>query len=55
MHTVAMSQICSVTKQRELIRSTGDALEKGKSSIMLGNSFCDVTRMLGNMAAAEDK
>ena len=49
----AMSKICDVTMQRELIRSTGDALEKGKSSIMLGNSFVDVTRMLGNMAAAE--
>jgi regulator of protease activity HflC (stomatin/prohibitin superfamily) len=47
----AMSKICDVTMQRELIRSTGNAIEKGKSSIVLGSSFCDVTRMLGNMVA----
>eukprot|EP00946_MAST-07B_sp_MAST-7B-sp1_P003138 g3138.t1 len=45
----AMSKICDVTQQRELIRSTGDALEKGKSSVLLGKSFVDVTRMIGGM------
>jgi regulator of protease activity HflC (stomatin/prohibitin superfamily) len=45
----AMSKICDVTQQRELIRSTGDALEKGKSSVLLGKSFVDVTRMISGM------
>ena len=45
----AMSKISPVTQQRELIRSTGDAIEKGKSSILLGRSFVDVTRMLSGI------
>ena len=47
----AMSKISPVTQQRELIRSTGDAIEKGKSSVLLGKSFVDVTRMLSGMTA----
>jgi regulator of protease activity HflC (stomatin/prohibitin superfamily) len=47
----AMSKISTITQQRELIRSTGDAIEKSRSTVMLGNSFVDVTRMLGNMTA----
>ena len=44
----AMSKISTVTQQRELIRSTGDAIEKSRSAVLLGKSFVDVTRMLGN-------
>ena len=47
----AMSKISEVTQQRELIRSTGDAIEKSRSCVLMGNSFVDVTRMLGNMTS----
>lgn len=45
----AMSQICEVTQKRELINSTGEAIEKGKSSVLIGKSFVDVTRMISGM------
>ena len=47
----AMSKISQVTQQRELIRSTGDAIEKSRSCVLMGNSFVDVTRMLGNITS----
>ena len=51
----AMSKISHVTQQRELIRSTGEAIEKSKSSVFMGRNFVDVTRMLSTMSTDGSK
>ena len=46
----AMQATSEVTQQRELIRSTGDAIGQSKSTLLLGRSIVDVSRILGAQA-----
>ena len=49
----AMKATSSVTQQRELIRATGDAISESKSTLLLGRSIVDVSRILGAQAIAD--
>lgn len=43
----AMSTVCAVTQQRELIRAAGEVIASSKSTLLFGNNIADMSQILG--------